>query len=182
MSLERDPTGIGFEEVISKAKELMLRDGILIPVVIIDGSKNTLVQRITELPDAHEERVMLLRELGESAARYGKVGELQQVFMATEGWMSISTDDESATLPSEDPNRMEVLIMSKLTSKDKRKQAKVFKIIREPNGQVLISKKLFRTMKMMIWMMLPFSMRLSVGLGWRDVPGITREMLMNLLD
>ena len=85
MSPERDQYRISFEEIISNAKEIMLRDGKHVPVLIMEASKNLVVGQIPDMPATHGERVELMRFLGQAAAKSGRVDQLQQVFMVSEG-------------------------------------------------------------------------------------------------
>jgi hypothetical protein len=63
-----------------------------------------------DLPDTHAARARLLFETGLVMAVAGNVGELQQVFFVSEGWLSLGRDDQAPVLPpSADPDRKEVL-------------------------------------------------------------------------
>ncbi len=138
MSPERKEYQISFEEVISNAKEIMLREGEHVPVLIVEGGKNLVVGRIPDMPATHGERVELMRFLGHAAAKSGRVNQLQQVFMVTEGWMSMADEDKPAEMrPSEDPNRKEVLIISAIQVQEHKKQIKLFEIRRDSNEQVV---------------------------------------------
>jgi hypothetical protein len=69
--------------------------------------------QIPNMPPTHGERVELMRFLGQAAAKSGRINQLQQVFMVTEGWMSEPREEKGELIrPSEDPNRKEVLIVS----------------------------------------------------------------------
>src|SRR6476660_572319 len=113
MSPERGQDHITIEEIISNAKEIMLRDGQHIPTLIVEGSKSLVGGQIPDLPATHGERVELMRFLGQAAAKSGRVDQLQQVFMVSEGWMSEPNEDKPKDMkPSQDPDRKEVLIIS----------------------------------------------------------------------
>jgi hypothetical protein len=134
MTPEREQRGqdhISFEEVVSNATEIMLRDGEHVPVVIMEARNNIVVGQIPEMPATHGERVDLMRFLGQAAAKSGRVDKLQQVFMISEGWMSEPTRDKSSDIrPSQDPNRKEVLIISAIQMVDRKKRLKLFEILR----------------------------------------------------
>ena len=113
MSPERNQYYITIEEIISNAKEVMLREGKHIPVLIVEGGKNLIAGQIPNMPPTHGERVELMRFLGQAAAKSGKIDQLKQVFMVTEGWMSEPSEDIPERIrPSGDPNKKEVLIIS----------------------------------------------------------------------
>ena len=138
MSPERNQNPITFEEIISYAKEIMLRDGKHVPVLIIEADNKLVAGQIPDMPATHGERVELLRFLGQAAAKSGRVNQLQQIFMVTEGWMSVASEDKPAEIrPSQDPNRKEVLIISAIQMKESKKQMKVFEILRDSTEQVV---------------------------------------------
>jgi hypothetical protein len=98
MSPERDQHQISLAEIISNAKEIMLRDGQHLPTLIVEGSKTLVAGQIPDLPATHSERVELMRFLGQAAAKSGRVDQLQQVFMVSEGWMSEPSGDRQADI------------------------------------------------------------------------------------
>src|SRR6266487_2586094 len=105
MSPEQEQEHITLEEIISNAKEIMLRDGQHLPTLIVEASKNLMIGRIPDMPPTHGERVELMRFLGQAAAKSGRVDQLQQVFMVSEGWMSMPSEDKPSEIrPSQDPN------------------------------------------------------------------------------
>jgi hypothetical protein len=138
MSPERKEYRIRFEEVTQKAREIVRQDGSHVPVLIVEGSKNLIVGQLRDMPDTHGERLELMRFLGQLAAKSGKVGELQQVFFISEGWISMASEDKPPqNPPSGDPNRKEVLIVSGLEVQARRRMLKLFEMVRGPNQQVI---------------------------------------------
>lgn len=90
------------------------------------------------MPPNHGERVELLRFLGQVAAKSGRIDQLKQVFMVTEGWMSEPSEDIPTRIrPSEDPHRKEVLIISAIQVNNHKKQIEIFEIVRDINEQVV---------------------------------------------
>jgi hypothetical protein len=138
MSPEHEQQNITIEEIISNAKEIMVRDGQHVPTLIVEGSKNLVAGQIPDMPPTHGERVELMRFLGQAAAKSGRVDQLQQVFMVSEGWMSEPRGDMS---PSQDPNRKEVLIISAIQMKERKKQMEIFEIFRDTSEQVVSIEK-----------------------------------------
>ncbi len=105
-SPEREHDHITLEEIISNAKEIMLRDGKHVPILIMEASKNLVVGQIPDMPVTHGERVELMRFLGQAVAKSGRVDQLQQVFTVSEGWMSVASEDRPVQMrPSQDPNK-----------------------------------------------------------------------------
>src|SRR5918996_2946281 len=137
MSPERNQYHITIEEIISNAKEVMLREGKHIPVLIVEGGKNLIAGQIPNMPPTHGERVELMRFLGQAAAKSGRINQLQQVFMVTEGWMSEPREEKGELIrPSEDPNRKEVLIVSAIQMAEGKKHIKIYEVIRDQYEQV----------------------------------------------
>lgn len=131
MSPERSLGQIDFEEIVSIAKELVLRDGHHVPIIIVEDNRKLITGQISDMPATHGEKVELMRHLGQAAAKSGKVEQLNQVFMVSEGWMSVAGEGNLSQMrPSKDPNRKEVLIISCINVMDRRKHLKLFEILR----------------------------------------------------
>ena len=137
MSPEQEQDHITLEEIISNAKEIMLRSGKHAPTLIMEASHNLVVTEVPSMPVTHEERVEFMRFIGQVAAQSGRVNQLQQVLLVSEGWLSMVHEDKLKMRPSEDPNRKEVLIISAIQIKERKKQMKVFEILRDSHGQVV---------------------------------------------
>lgn len=138
MSSERIQPRISFEEIILNAKEVTLRDGHHMPILIVEGSTRLIVSPIPEMPTTHQERVELMSMFGEATARIGRVGQLKQVFLISEGWMSVASEGRIPELrPADDPQRKEVLIISGLQLPEQRRHLRLFEMLRNPNSQVV---------------------------------------------
>ena len=142
MSPEREQEHITIEEIISKATEIMLRDGNHVPTLIMEANNKLVASQLPSMPVTHGERVEFMRFVGQVAAKSGKVNQLQQVFMVTEGWMSEPSEDKPSEIrPSQDPNRKEVLIISAYQIKERKKQMEILEILRDSNEQVVSLEK-----------------------------------------
>src|SRR5687768_12232716 len=142
MSPEQEQDHLTIEEIISNAKEIMLRDGNHVPTLILEGGKSLVAGQIPDLPATHGERVELMRFLGQAAAKSGRVDQLHQVFMVSEGWMSEPSENKSTDMrPSQDPNRKEVLIISAMQVTERKKRMEIFEIIRDSHEQVVSFEK-----------------------------------------
>ena len=138
MTPEREHNQISFDEIASNAKEHLLESGEHLPALILEASNDIFVGEIPDVPGTHGDRMELMRLLGESAANGGKVGQLSQVFMISEGWMSMGAKDKPAVMsPSEDPNRKEVLIVSSINILEDMKRIELFEIFRDENKKVI---------------------------------------------
>ncbi len=138
MSPEREQHQVDLEDIVSTAKEVMFKLGKHVPTLTIETSKKVLVGQIPDMPATHGERMELMRFLGQAAAKSGRVDQLHQVFMVHEGWMSVSSEDKPAEMrPSQDPNRKEVLIVSAIQIKERKKHIRVFEILRNKTEVVV---------------------------------------------
>ena len=138
MSPERNEYKLSFDEVVANAKDFVLKDGHHTPILIVEGSKNLIVSQIQEMPETHGERMEMMRFIGQAAAKSGRVGKLEQVVFISEGWMSMASEDKPPEMrPSEDPKRKEVLIISGLQIKERRKSLKLFEMVRNQNKKVV---------------------------------------------
>ena len=131
-----EPDHISFEEVVSNAKEVMLREGQHLPLVVLETNSKVLVSHIPDMPLTYGERVELMQFLGQFVAKSGSVGRLEQVFMVSEGWLRETKDDQSELSPSQDPNRREVLIISGIQMKERKKRLELLQIIRDADERV----------------------------------------------
>jgi hypothetical protein len=134
MSPEREQDHITIEEIISKAKEIMLRDGQHVPTLIMEASNLLVASPLPSMPVTYGEKVEFMRFVGQVAAKSGRFDQLQQVFMVTEGWMSESREN---VRPSQDPNKKEVLIISAIQMKERKKQMEILEILRDDKEQVV---------------------------------------------
>ena len=115
-----------------------MEDGNHVPILIVEGSRGLAISQMRDVPDTHDERLLLMRSLGQAAATSRKLGLLKQVFFISEGWMSLGDQGRPPELrPSEDPNRKEVLIISGLELKARQKSLKLFEMIRDPEQRVV---------------------------------------------
>jgi len=129
---------IDFEELTRFTKEVVLKDGGHIPMVIVEGSRQTIVGYIPPVLETHEERMQFMNTAGSYLANNREIGILQQVFFIGEGWVSLGRDGKPPKVsPSQDPNRKEVLIISSVEIENDRKNLKLFEMIRNQNGELV---------------------------------------------
>ncbi len=138
MSPERNQYRTQFEDIVTNAKEITKLDGYHVPIVVIEGNKGLFVHHVLVLPQTHGERRDFMGHLGRSAAKLGKVGKLSQVFMISEGWLSMPKEGKQVNLPpSQDPERKEVLIVSGLQIEERKKYLKLFEMVHGANNSVV---------------------------------------------
>lgn len=127
-----------FEQVIRVAREVIFRDGYHRPTVIVDGSLQSIATQIDQLAPTHEGRAQQMFLLGAILAEQIEFGVLQQAFLITEAWMSMSTPDKPVRLrPSQDPQRKEILVVSRLQVEPHQIDVIVFEMKRNSNGKLI---------------------------------------------
>jgi len=138
MSPERSPNKYRFEEVVQLAKEVILRDGTHVPMLIAEGSIQGLAGHIPIMPETHEERIHFMRSAGYSTAQSGALGFLRQVIFIGEGWMSVAEKGEAPKVrPTQDPKRKEVLIVAGLQVRENIREVKLFEMQRNEEGALM---------------------------------------------
>ena len=76
------------------------------------------------------------RAAGYALAQSGEVGEFQQLFFISEGWMNTGEGKPPELRPSQDPALKEVLLISSLTVKEHRNRAVIFEMVRDVKGEL----------------------------------------------
>ena len=137
-SSERQPDRFTLDEVVELAKEVALEHGGHVPTVIAQGSAGTVVAQLADLPETGHERSRRMHAAGSTLARSGQVGELQQAFFIFEAWISMPEGDRPfEMLPSRDPNRKEVILISSLHLDDEQIDLLLFEMVRDDAEQLV---------------------------------------------
>lgn len=135
---ERENHRTTLEFVVSGAKETLLREGIHTPTLIVEGSSNLITGKLPDMPEKHGAKREYMRSLGQLTAKNGRVGELRQIFFVSEGWICATNEEASGNvLPSQDPNRKEVLIVCNMQIQENHKYLKMFEILRDNESRIV---------------------------------------------
>jgi len=138
MTAERGTFTPSFDEIVEISKKMVMRDGHHSPILIVDGTRNSLITQLSDIPETHSQRMQLMDVLGRQLAKDGKVGKLREVIFISEGWMSAAREGKLPSLrPSQDPNRKEVLIVSGLKVQEPTKLLRIFEMVRDGNQKVI---------------------------------------------
>ncbi len=117
-----------------KAKEIISRDGYHVPILFVEGTKQTGVS-LLDLSMTGDARHLYMRTLGQQFAREDRHGELKQLSMVSEAWMSLPKGGKlPAYRPSQDPDRTEVLIITQLTVATRACQMAIYRMVRDQAG------------------------------------------------
>jgi hypothetical protein len=103
---------MNLEDVLTLAKDLLLDVGEVRPLLIVLGSKADTQIPLEQIPEDRAQKAKQLLGLGYAVGRDPKLGELRELFILFEGWMSTGSSPVPAIMPADDPNRQEVLVIS----------------------------------------------------------------------
>jgi len=137
MKPERSANQYTIEKVAEIAKQAALEHDGHIPTLIVEGNEGSTIGHLPDLPGTHEARCQMMYAAGSFLAVDGRIGLLNQVFFICEGWMSVRKEgEELKTLPSKDPDRIEVLIVDGYDAQKLHNQAIFLEIKRDSQKRV----------------------------------------------
>ncbi len=129
-------------DVVNIAQTTTLANGGHVPALIVEGSYQTVALALDTIGPTFMDRQEQMLFAGLALARSGEVGVLQQVFFISEGWMSIASEDRPIeTLPSQDPRRKEILMVSRLALPTRTAEIILFEMKRDDAGQLTALEK-----------------------------------------
>jgi len=120
-------------KIIDLAKEAFLRDGFHKPTVFIKGTNRSVAIEVKNFGDDSSQRELDMLNMGTFVACKSNVGELDIVVIVTEAWMST----DLTMLPSQNPKRIEVLMINFLDMGTQEEKATTFRIIRDKWGKAI---------------------------------------------
>jgi hypothetical protein len=129
-----------FEELVDLIKRFALKNGGHQPTLIVESSKTPKITEFQNMPATHDERAFMLFSLGMKMAAMDEIGDLIAVWFITEGWMSkIQKGEQIAKLPSQDPDRVEVLsaIRAEVDGGNLKSRGVIFEMIRNEQGSLI---------------------------------------------
>ena len=117
-------------ELVRQAKDFVLRHGGHPTVLVASGENGRLYIYLPDFPNNYEEKLLCLFGAGKQAAQTGSPGKLDKVFLVMEAWQGKNMHIR----PSQDPNRVEVLIISCLDLATKEQSVASLEYIRDAKG------------------------------------------------
>ena len=137
MSAERK-RGIPDLEYISRiAQETTLVNGFHIPTLIVVGGRRLEIIQIPFDNVQAEARHSLMKVIGMDMATQKRLGELKRLFLVTEGWLGRPEEpDKEYVPPSQDPNRVEALIIAMLDVNSGQAEMDIFEMRRRSDGDL----------------------------------------------
>ena len=126
------------DTVVQTATAVLLRDGYHVPTLIAEGERQSIVTQLKPLAATSEGRAQQLYALGAILAETGELGVLQQVFFITEAWLSLATSEHPPHFPpSEDPQRTEILVVSRMGMQPPQTEVVIFEMQRNKQGTLV---------------------------------------------
>ena len=130
-----------FHEVVAQAKASALKTGGHMPVLLLEGTKQSYVVALDTFPDDSLEKRRTLFAVGYSVARNDKLGALVQVYFISEAWVSIIRQGTLPDVrPSQDPQRQEILVISCINLKEQTKEIAILSYVRDNEGRLIAIK------------------------------------------
>lgn len=122
-------------DVAQMAKDAALASGGHSPTLIAEGREQTVITVVEPMGATFAERERQMFLLGYLLAQQGVVGVLQQVFFISEAWMSLAPDGKAPdVLPSQDPQRKEVLIVTQYIPKPRTTDMLLYEMQRDAHA------------------------------------------------
>ncbi len=126
------------KQIADLARKIFLHDGFHSPMVFAKGTNGKVVLEFKHFGATADERVRDMLNAGTQVACQRNVGELELIVYVCEAWMGTNMD----ILPSQDPKRIEVLLVNSLDARMQEEKLLTFEIKRDPKGKVLDLKEL----------------------------------------
>ncbi len=118
------------ETVVQQAKAAVLKNGWHMPTVLFSGTKQEGLMLLEDFPNEHMEKVKYLYYAGVYAKHKSFVGTLSKVFLVMEAWQGRNINIP----PSQDPSRIEVLLVSCLDLATREQHVTCLEYIRDAKG------------------------------------------------
>lgn len=136
MNQENDTHQQSIDVIAELARTEALKHGCHVPTLIVTGTEKGIVGELN-LPDTYEEKAQVFFNAGFNLAQAGNIGIPLQVFFITEGWLSFTENGEIKTRPSEDPQRLEVLLIAGLYLLHAKHSLVVLEMVRDETDQLI---------------------------------------------
>lgn|GEM_PF-5093261 len=120
------------EAIIQFAKKLMLEIGSFQPTIFVKGSTRQVAVEIKGFGTHADKREDMLNAGVWVATKYN-VGELETLIFVSEAWMGMNMN----VMPSQDPKRVEVLIINILNVATQEERMVQFEIVRNKQKKVI---------------------------------------------
>lgn len=119
------------KSIIDFAKHSFLLHGSHEPMVFAKGTNGKVVVEMKNFGDTLNQRELSMLNMGTTIACKRNVGDLDMIAIVTEAWMGTNLE----VMPSQDPKRVEVLMINYLDVTTQQEKAVMFEIVRNKIGK-----------------------------------------------
>ncbi len=123
------------EEILTTAKEAMRRFGGHLPMLFVQGTKGK-VFILLPFGETYAQRVDIMTQAGIQFAKSNKIGNVERVIFVSEAWASPARDG-GTQMPSQDPNRFEVLLFNSLDARTGVQELEMYACIRNGKQDII---------------------------------------------
>jgi hypothetical protein len=130
------------DDVVQITKEQLARHGQLPPRILLQGTRGS---DATHLPDHAEPiKLSLLEAVGFRLATERRLGELVQLFLVAEGWLSRGTGNHPALRPQYAADRVDVVMITHYHLPEAVRRMAIYEIRRDAPGTRIALRPLVR--------------------------------------
>lgn len=126
-----------FDDLVQIARETMLRDGEHAPLLYLEGTARDGIIGLEFMPESHSAKANMMRVIGLDFALKHPKNRIKTVSMVNEGWMLKVSPGEDYVMPSKSPNRIEVLVITRLTVANMKTRMANLRVVRDEQGKVM---------------------------------------------
>lgn len=121
------------------AKEVMLETGEMLPMLWVEGENTVAMIHFSgDLGEDSQARSNTLFDVGRTLAKEKDLGKLLRVYFVHEGWaLDVPEGKEMDHAPSEDPNRIEVLLVAEYDATVFKTTINISEIVRDEDEELL---------------------------------------------
>jgi len=132
---------VDMEKIVQMAKLIALKQGYHAPMLFLDGTIAKAPMILEQFPDEHEGKIKYLYLVGKLFSKKHEIGMLNKVFFIMEAWMGYAASLDAVKkgkfiMPSQDPKRIEVLLISCLDIVTGAQSVKAIEYVRDRTGNL----------------------------------------------
>lgn len=126
------------KEIADVAKKIFLKDGYHAPMVFVKGTNGKVFFELVNFGETAGARERSMLNAGTLIACKRNVGDLELIILVNEAWMGMNL----SLMPSQDPKRIEALLVTSLDARTQEERLLIFEIKRDPKGNILDLKEM----------------------------------------
>ena len=121
------------EKVVEQAKSWVLRYGCHPTVLLVHGAKGNRYIYLPGFPNEYAEKIGCMFGAGKRTAELGNIGKIYKLFLVIEAWQRTNI----TIRPSQDPKRIEVLVIGCLDVLTKEQKETTLEYVRDEKGNLI---------------------------------------------